>query len=181
VKIRSLAVLGTIAALALGAAACTTNRGPRFEMRTGEPEQFRRFTHRPFVDHIFRWNKQAFTKVENHLDDVVSEDKADVLRRHGQPEYVRTGVPSRSNERFDEWAYWDRNTICQFVQGELVYEGPMLDTDRWLIRHGYPSEALYQDYEDGPVREIWTYNGLFVIESVTVSFTDGVEVFRSEY
>lgn len=174
-----IALIATLFAVIVGVG-CTTNRKPRFAMETGEPEQFKRYTGRPMVDYIFRWTKPAFSQVNSDVDFVVtSDDQRDVLERHGTPEYIRLDVKAQGNEVFDEWAYWDRNVIVQFVSGDLVYEGPLLDSDRYLVTHGYPSRAYFQEYEIGPAREIWLYEHLFEVGTETLSFSSGQLIFKS--
>lgn len=174
-----LAPLAAAVMVLVVATGCTTNRKPRFDSSTGEPEQFRRYTNRPGVDYIFRFNKQAFAKADSDYDGVRSPDKLDVLNRHGRPDYTRDDIRAKANETFDEWVYWDRNVLCQFIQGELVYEGPLMDSDRTLVTYGYPTRAYYQAYETGPVREIWIYEGLMTAGDRTVSFSDGKKIHES--
>ncbi|MEQ8822112.1 MAG: hypothetical protein RLY93_17890 [Sumerlaeia bacterium] len=167
-------------ALAAGAG-CSTNRKPLFDMSTGEPEQFRRYTGRPAADFIVRFDRRAFEKTDAMKDSMLTADKRDVLDRHGQPDYAREGVDAHRDEIFDEWAYWDRNTIVQFIEGKLVYEGPLLDSDRYLITYGYPSKAYFQQYETGPVRETWVYEGFWRVKNRSVSFSDGSLVYQSQF
>lgn len=177
---KSLTALTTIL-LAVSVASCTTNRLPRFDMSSGEPEQVRRYTGRPALDYIYRFDRRAFDQVDEMADSQLTADKVDVLARHGQPDYRREGVRARRNETFDEWAYTDRNVIVQFVQGELVYEGPLLDSDRILIERGYPSKAFFQRYEAGPVRETWIYEDPIAVRFASYSFSDGKIVFEAVY
>ena len=167
--------------LAVILAGCSTNRLPRLNWASGEPEQFRRFTGRPAVDYIHRWDHAAFDKVEAHQDDLLTGDKAGVLERHGQPDYLRENVGARRDETFTEWAYWDRNILCQFIQNDLVFEGPLLDSDRCLIERGYPSTAYFQQYEEGPAREIWIYESLFEKGEWSISFSNGERVYQSDH
>jgi len=160
---------------------CWTNRSPRFDMASGEPEQIRRYTGRPETDYIFRWGRQAFTQVRSDLDVVMTGDRLDVLTRHGRPDYVREGVKGERNESFDEWVYWDRNTIVQFIQDELVYEGDLLDSDRHLVLYGFPTRAFNQQYEVGPRREIWIYADIWKASTREYSFSDGRLVYKVNY
>lgn len=170
--------VGAVAPLAM-VAGCSQNRLPAFDMSSGDPQQFRRYTGRPATDFIFRWNSKAFKKVEEDMDGVLSPAKVDVLTRHGRPDYIRDDVKARSDEFFDEWVYWDRNTLVQFINGESVFEGPLLDSDRYLVQYGFPARAYYQKYEVGPVRETWLYDRLFDADNMTVSFSDGVLAYQS--
>jgi len=164
-----------ICLLSLVIVSCNTNKKPRFQSdnETDMPSQFRRYTNRPAVDYTFRFNKQAFTQVENDEFDIMSDDKRDVITRHGRPDYFRENIKARRNEIFDEWVYWHENIICQFVAGELVFEGELLDSDRALIDWGYPSYANHQKYEYGPVREIWIWESELVVGERMMSFSDG--------
>lgn len=173
--------LAALLAVVLTAGGCTTNRAPRFDMASGEPEQIRRYTNRPAVDYIFRFDHRAFDRNDGMVDTQLTPDKIDVLQRHGQPEYVRRNIRSRRGDVFDEWAYNDRNTLVQFIAGELVYEGPLMDSDRVLIERGYPSFATFQQYEEGPVREIWIYSKMFAVREQVYSFSDGNLVYRANY
>ena len=150
-------------------------------MSSGEPEQIRRYTGRPAQDFIFRYNSKAFDKVDEIVDSQLTPGKMDVLQRHGQPQYMRRNVDATRNEFFEEWVYNDRNTIVQFVQGELVYEGPLLDSDRVLIEHGYPSKAWAQQYETGPMRETWIYEDLLAVRERSYSFSDGKIVYQATF
>ncbi len=160
-------------------AGCTTNKKPRFNNEDGQVQQFRRYTGRPAADLLFRWDDRAFARVDSDIDGVRFPDMLDVLDRHGRPDYKREDVKARRNEIFDEWVYWDRNVLCQFIQGQLVYEGPLLDSDKYLVNLGYPSTAYFQQYEEGPVREIWIYEHVLEAGSRTVSFSDGKLVLDS--
>jgi len=162
-------------------AGCMTNRAPRFDREDGEFTQFRRYTGRPAVDYIFRWDEKAFEKVDYDLDGPLSEDQIEVMERRGRPDYLRENVKAVRNETFAEWVYWDQGVIVQFIQGEHVYEGDMVDSDEWLITYGYPTKAYIQDYEYGPVREIWLYEGLLEVGGRSASFSDGQLVFKGIY
>lgn len=179
---RRFAFLALTLVLAVGmTVGCSTNRKPRFNTASGEPEAFLRYTGRPSQDYIFRWNSKAFDRVMADMELVSTPDTDDVLRRHGRPDFIRKNVRATRNEIFDEWAWWDRNIIVQFIEGQLVYEGPLTDSDRWLITWGYPSRAYSQQYETGPRREIWIWDRMFEIGFRTASFTDGELVYQSHY
>lgn len=171
----------TVLLLATLAAACTTNTKPRFNVKDEQVTQFRRYTGRPATDYVFRWTKLAFDRVSSDIDGPLSEDKQAMLERRGRPDYKRDNVKASRPETFDEWVYWDQNIICQFVQGELVYEGELLDSDKTLVTWGYPSIAYSQKYEYGPTRELWVYDHLFDMGSRSYSFSDGKLNFEGGY
>ncbi len=171
----------TFAALAV--VACTTNSKPRFDVDDeGRVTQFRRFTERPMQDHIFRWTKPAFRQVRKDIEGILSEDQGNMIERRGLPDYRRDNVEAAlRNETFDEWVWWDQNVIVQFVAGELVYEGELMDSDRQLVTMGFPTKAYTQQYEYGPVREIWLYEHVFEAGGESYSFSDGELVFKGSY
>lgn len=175
-----LKVAGLILLVA-GLAACqSTNRVPRFDLTTGKPEQYKRYAYRNYRDYLYRWNAQAYAKVEEPMRGMLSEDMKDVLARHGQPDYRRDPFKAETDELVEDWVYWDRGVITQFVQGQLVYEGPLTDQDRCLVQYGYPQQSFSQQYEGdvSPRRETWVYKRLFERRGTFVSFTDGKLVAR---
>ncbi len=181
-------VVRTLRLLCIGLAAallsaCTTNTKPLFDIEEdGRVAQFRRYTKRPMQDFIFRWTKPAFRVVKKDIEGVLSEDRQAMIERRGMPQYVRDNVEAASrNETFDEWVWWDQNVIAQFVADDLVYEGPLMDSDRYLVTMGFPSKAYTQQYEYGPVREIWIYEHLFEVGGEAYSFSDGTLVYKGSY
>lgn len=171
----------TVLLIAVAASSCTTNTKPRFDVEDGKVSSYRRYTGRPATDYVFRWTKKAFDKVDSDIDGPLSEDKVAMLERRGRPDYKRDDVRATRPETFDEWVYWDQNVICQFVQGELVYEGELLDSDKTLVTWGYPSDAWSQKYEYGPTRELWVYEHVFEMGGRSYSFSDGKLNFESAY
>ncbi|MGF1574043.1 MAG: hypothetical protein ACFCU1_13345 [Sumerlaeia bacterium] len=172
------AILGGLLVLTT---ACTTNTKPLYDSdnETDLAIQFKRYTARPAKDYIFRWNEKAFSKVQNDDFDILSEDKKLAVDRLGRPDYIREDIRAQRNENFDEWVYWYDNIILQFVSGELVYEGELLDSDRTLVEFGYPSTAYFQEYEIGPIRETWIYEKELITGGRVFSFSDGKTIFKA--
>jgi hypothetical protein len=168
-----------VLALAAASAACTNNSKPRFDVEDEKATAFRRYTGRPATDYVFRWSKVAFDRVASDIDGPLSEDKTEMLERRGRPDYKRDNVKATRPETFDEWVYWDQNVLVQFIQGDLVYEGDLLDSDKTLVTYGYPSSAWSQKYEYGPTRELWVYEHLFDMGGRSYSFSDGKLNFES--
>ncbi len=150
------------------------NRVPRYNV--GEPlqiETFKRRTAHPTRDFVFTFKKTAYRKVKNPLSNRLSPSQVSVLERHGQPDYIREGFRSLSGETVDEWLYWDRQILTQFVQRELVWEGPVTEMDEWRLKHGYPRQAWSQSYETGVRRDIWDYRGFFLdTKGMVVTFSN---------
>lgn len=171
---KSRILLPLVPLLGLTLACGNVNRVPRY--KAPEPyaiQAFKRQTKNQSQDFLFNWKREAYSKVSNPITKGLSEDMKDVLARHGQPDYLRKGWRSLStNEFVDEWAFWDRGIIVQFVQGELVFEGPLTDMDRWRIEHGYPRRSSTQTVEGGVQRDIWDYQGVIDSRGRIVTFTD---------
>jgi hypothetical protein len=180
-RILPFLMISTLLGIVVFSSGCSANTKPLYESdnETDSALQFKRYTKRPAVDYVFRWNSKAFSKVDNDDFDILSEDKKEAVKRLGRPDYMRENVRAQRKEDFDEWVYWYDNVIVQFVSGELVYEGELMDSDRALVEHGYPSTAYFQQYEIGPVREIWVYEKKLETGGQTLSFSDGKLVLRA--
>lgn len=167
-----------------GLGACgNINRTPRYDVK--EPltvTPFKRVALREKQDFIYNWKKDAYAKVSEPLRQRFSASQGDVLERHGQPDYVRRSFKATTKETVEEWAYWDRDVICQFVQRELVWEGPLTDMDRTRIRYGYPRRAWSQIYESGVRRDMWDYQGMLLdIQGSIFTFSDEKLVYANRY
>ncbi|CAN5173039.1 hypothetical protein BH09SUM1_BH09SUM1_22740 [soil metagenome] len=154
--------LALLAGVVAAAAGCgNKNRVPRYNVEKPlEITPFKRQTKHDNVDYLYQWKAKAYSPVSSPIRKRLSESEQDVLARHGQPDWVRKRFQSLADEQVDEWAWWDRSVICQFVQGELVYEGELTDMDRTRIRYGYPRRAWSETYEAGVQRDIWDYQGM---------------------
>ena len=72
--------------------------------------------------------------------------------------------------------------IVQFVQRELVFEGPLTDMDRYRVRYGYPVKAWSQSYETGVKRDLWDYRGIMVdTHGMIVTFTNEKMITENRY
>lgn len=151
-----------------------TNRTPRYHVtKPGEIKTFKRKTKHASVDYLFQVKQSAYSPVKKPLTKRLTPSQTDVLSRHGQPDYIRRSFTAHTNEKVTEWAWIDRLVITQFVQGELVWEGPLTDMDKYLIHNGYPRRAWQQDYPDGTRRDVWDYQPVvFDTRGRIVTFTD---------
>lgn len=162
-------------------AGCSTNRVPRYNVpEPGTIETFKRQTLHDNRDYLFTWKQQAYSQITEPIRNV-SEDQQGVLDRHGEPDYKRVGWKSTSNELVDEWIYWDRKVVVQFVQRQLVYEGPVTDMDEIRVKYGYPRRAWSQTYETGVQRDFWDYAGIFETGGMIVSFSNEELVSQNRY
>ena len=177
------ALLGIVAAALLFAGCGSLNRVPRYDVP--EPmaiETFKRQTKYPAQDFRHTFRKDAFRQVNRPISGRLSESQEDVLERHGQPDFVREGWRSTTNEIVNEWAWWDRSVVAQFVQRELVYEGELSDMDRTRIRYGNPRRVWTQQFEEGVRRDIWDYQGiLYDTRGLLMTFSDEKLVTEQRY
>ncbi len=177
------ALLGIIAAALVLAGCGNLNRVPRYDVP--EPmtmETFKRQTKYPAQGLMNFWRKDSFQQVNRPISGRLSESQKDLLERHGQPDYIREGWRSKTNEVVDEWAWWDRSIVAQFVQRELVYEGELSDMDRTRIRYGNPRRAWTQEYEEGVRRDIWDYQGIiYDTRGLLFTFSDEKLVTEQRY
>lgn len=181
VVLRSLILM--IGMLLLVTGCGSTNRQPRYDVKGAlEVKTFKRYAKHNAVDYLHTWKSKAYSKVESPLTQLLSPTQQSTLERHGQPDFIRKSFRAATGELVDEWAWWDRGTVAQFVGRELVYEGPLTEMDRYRIRYGYPRRSRSQTYESGVRRDIWDYQGIFFDPSgVLVTFTDENLVSRQEY
>lgn len=143
------------------ASACgNLNKVPRYNV--SEPltiEPFKRTPKYQSRDFFFVWDSTVYSPVKAPLKGKLTPSQQEIQERHGRPDYTRRGFRTTSNEIADQWCWVDRRITAQFVQGELVFEGPLTDKDEFLIRRGLPRYATQQQYEVGVNRDIWDYRG----------------------
>lgn len=181
---RLLSPLAMLMMLLLVSACSMTNRQPRYHVP--EPmqiETFKRFATTANRDYYHVFSKKAYDEVRRPLKTKgMSASQLDVLERHGQPDYTRESFKATTGELVDEWAWWDRKIVTQFVQNELVWEGPLTDMDAYRIRFGHPRRAQQQAYERGARRDFWEYQGFdYNSPGMIVTFTDESLVSRQEF
>lgn len=158
------------------------NRVPRYDMNTDlKLETYKRYAKFAEQDYAARWGARAWEPHRGEMEGPITADQKLVLERHGQPDWKRFRFLSTSHELVDQWAWWDRNTTVQFVQGQLVYEGPLTDMDEWLIRHGYPQQARTLHPTTGVRRDMWNYSSLFFRPQKHVTFTNEQLISEFDY
>jgi hypothetical protein len=97
-----------------------------------------------------------------------------VVREWGQPAYLRGPFKTTQGDVTIEWAYHSTNHLFQFVDGTMVYEGPLTDQERTAITYGAPKEAIVSILEPNVRRETWIYRPTFLWgREHLVSFTNG--------
>ena len=173
--------LWKMAALSFAAFAlsCSTGAAPRWTYDAkGRPAQYKRYPRNIAVDYFTRWRRVAYDKVEQPLEDFLSEEQRALIGKNGQPDYRRRPFGSREGERVEEWVYFKKNRLVQFVGGHVVYEGEVTDMERTMITLGYPSYCQIGQAEPGV--ETWTfvYKRPFNLEREVFTFANGKLTFR---
>jgi hypothetical protein len=105
---------------------------------------------------------QQGQKLKRQPDDMLTEEQKQVLREWGQPDYLRGPYKSTRFDSVIEWAYHPLNHLFQWVEGELVYEGPLTDQERVAITYGAPREATIRQLQPNIRRETWVYRPWFL-------------------
>lgn len=109
------------------------------------------------VEHVARGKK-----LKREPDEILSEEQKEVLREWGQPDYLRGPYKSTRFDSVVEWAYHPLNHLFQWVDGVLVYEGPLTDQERVAITYGAPREATIRQLQPNVRRETWIYRPWFL-------------------
>lgn len=121
-------------------------------------------------------------KLKREPGDILSEDQKAILKEWGQPDYMRGPYKStRGESNVTEWAYHPLNHLFQFVDDEMVYEGPLTDQERTALVHGAPREAIISQLEPNIRRETWIYRPFFLHgREKLFSFTNGRLTYSQE-
>lgn len=153
--------LGLVSGLWL--AGCTVNQAPRFKYGPeGEKIEFKRYEKHLAMDYIYHQSPVAFQRTEAlPLGPTLSDKQQEILKAKGKPDYVRNDYLSDSNEIVTDWVYFEKNIIYQFVEGEMVYQGPVSDMDKTLIRRGRPSRVETHETQTGHRADFLAYANPF--------------------
>lgn len=178
-RLRASAAL-TAALAALVLAGCAQTRPQIIYEQGGRAYTFKRYERNPerdFFHHIFRkayWNPIFGVRS-------AGPDQETLLEEWGQPDYVRRPFRALNGERVREWVYFDRRQIFQFIDDELIYEGPLTDFESLLLRNGYPDHAILTTSESNLVTISMEYRSIFWPDRLDVyNLTDGWIVQYSE-
>ena len=124
---------------------------------------------------------QRGTRLKREPENVLSEDQKAILREWGQPDYLRGPYRSTRGDSVVEWVYHKLNHLFQFVDGVMVYEGPLTDQERVVLTYGLPRETLSSTIAPNIKRETWFYNSPWQPNKEMVfSFANGKLVFSDE-
>jgi hypothetical protein len=125
---------------------------------------------------------QKCCKLKREPGDILTSDQKAILKEWGQPDYLRGPYKStRGESNVTEWVYHPLNHLFQFIDGEMVYEGPLTDQERTALVHGAPGEVIVSQVEPNIRRETWIYRPVFLSgREKLYSFTNGRLTYSQE-
>lgn len=198
-----------LAVFALGACSRTAYR-PVYRTfdEEGQAVQTKRRAQFETYDYLHHWTREAYLTPERPFTVLVSVDDEDYAVRfdrtktdvrpapehasrfslaqqdlvvaHGVPDYVRLPFRTTYGEQAVEWLFLKANLLAQFVDGELVYSGPITDKEKVLLRRGYPNYQLRVRAEGGPFRETLIYRNHAGTEMGQYDLADDMMMMQAE-
>lgn len=141
-------------------------------------QKYRYFENKEGVEHF-----QRCCKLKRESQDILTEDQKAILKEWGQPDYLRGPFKTTRGDIAIEWAYHPLNHLFQFVDGTMVYEGPLTDQERTAITYGAPRETMVTYLEPNIKRETWIYRPWFISalsREKVFSFTNGKLTYHQE-
>ncbi len=112
----------------------------------------------------------------------LSTDQQRVLARWGQPDWLRGSFRSTRGDSVTEWLFERQNKIFQWVDGDLVYHGPVTDVERTMLVHGAPTHVMITHVEPNIRRETFIYRETFrsMGREKMYSFSNGKLIYSQE-
>lgn len=171
-------------------------RGPKIidpskgnALELGEFKRYENNMERDFLHHFSRKayaepRKRRLPHGELQLmpgtGELMLSDRGQLLEDFGPPTLMRYSFKSREGEKIEEWLYRDSLLVFQFVDGQLVYQGPMSDLETLLIIHGYPDRfSRAQIHPDSEV-QVFTYQPLFSTRISIFKLVNDILAFKQE-
>lgn len=163
---------------------CATGSRPLFMNydQEGNPIQQKRY--RKFLTRDFknRWFKAAYRKNNStgpHF--LLSPDQKVIKERYGPPDYISPKYLSMNNDYVKEWLYWEEGLIFQYVNRNLIYEGPVTDSERILVLYGFPDYSAINQTGKDYTREVFYYRPVIGMSEKCFNFVNGKMVDRILY
>ena len=147
----------------------------------GKLDMFKRFEQVIDRDLLHHWSRHAYFIPRDKMS-LVKEGEAasEIIEIWGRPDWIRRPFESNSGDKVHEWIYLDLNQMFQFVDGMLVYEGPVTDFEQTLIRRGYPQRAMTLRESNGKVITILIYTKIWGSRIDQYRFVNGMLSFQEE-
>lgn len=101
-----------------------------------------------------------------------SEDEARTLDLLGEPDFIRE-FKSVDREDVVEWLYLDQALVQQYIDGRLIFEGPLTDYEQVLLTQGFPTSVISQRDDAGRQTDLFVYTGIFLPALRQYYFVDG--------
>lgn len=161
--------------LAFIMAGCSINKPTKYDyVLTDEPIQLKRLPNDWTAPDLFRWTKVAFKKNNNTLRFFLSKEQQEIIAKYGQPKYLRSFKSDR-NEKVYEWIYLNgEDKLFQFINRQVVFEGPVTDLENVLITYGYPRFAYSERYNKERAERItFIYESPYSMKKDTYAFIGG--------
>lgn len=171
-----------IFALSAALVGCTVGHRPipRADYVHGAlPHQERR---EPDYAQFERWvwlSPDAYEPVEGTPDEL-SADQRLTVREFGPPAFKRE-FETFSGEQVLEWLNPEHNLCFQYIDGALVFQGPMRDLEHTLLRHGRPQRVVFNTAERNIRRVTLVYERPFSLERQFYSFADGQLIYEEQH
>lgn len=167
-------ILLLLSGLGIILSGCSINRAYLFEYdKDGNEIQFKRRAKYNSVNYVSKWSKKAYKKNNRTLHFMLSDEQEEVIKEHGQPDYIRKRFLSTHGDFVKEWIYHNSNLMFQFVGGKLVYEGPTTDVEKVLMLYGYPRYSITTKLDPDVVRETFIYHSSLTDEFEDFNFSNG--------
>ncbi len=165
--------LALSAMLALG---CASNRTiPRADYQHGPlPHQHRRLHQWGSMAFWSRLSPDVYDAVESLPRDL-SVDQDLTVREFGPPQWERE-FKSLDRERVLEWLNIDHGLVFHYIDGELVFQGPIRDIEHVMLRHGQPNRVLQSMTTAQVERVTFVYSRVFSLAREYHSFANGALV-----
>ena len=158
--LRKAGLLATLAALAMTAGAGCSRFQPELPLLVGdegEAQMFKRREQEAAVDYFHHFKRTVYVKAEEPLRATAPEQGV-LLEKAGAPDYVRRKpFKSVQAQTVEERHYLHPPRVVQFVDGQMVFEGPLTDYEQILLRRGYPDRNELLTDEMGGIVDVLIY------------------------
>jgi hypothetical protein len=174
-------LLLTLTSLILINCAATRPKPGFHHNQDGTIEMFKRFEQVMDKDYIHHWSGNVYFIPRNEKSLIKKGGGfKEIYEIWGTPDWVRRPYKSNHGDKVHEWVYLDLNQMFQFVDGKVVYEGPVTDYEQLLIRRGYPQRAINLRESNGEIISTLIYTTIWGSELDQYRFENGMLSFREE-
>ncbi len=160
---RGIGSLSVLAFLPFALACAHTRPKPELIFhRAEEPTAYKRYERCAERDFLHHFVRKAYSSAKRSDLDFAGPQQQTILDTWGRPDYIRKPFWSLEDEKVEEWVYLDHQHVYQFVNHQLVFEGPLTDLEQLLIRLGYPDQMITTLSESGVVKHFLYYGNVIL-------------------